>query len=98
MATTYIDVHRAEVHNLQAVNVRIPPNQLVVFTGVSGSGKSSLAFDTIFAESQRRYIESLSSYAKQFIGGLEKPAVESITGLSPAISIEQKSRNVYKNH
>jgi excinuclease ABC subunit A len=93
MATTYIDVHRAEVHNLQAVNVRIPRNQLVVFTGVSGSGKSSLAFDTIFAESQRRYIESLSSYAKQFIGGLEKPAVESITGLSPAISIEQKSSN-----
>jgi excinuclease ABC subunit A len=90
---THIDVHNAAVHNLQHVNVRIPRNQLVVFTGVSGSGKSSLAFDTIFAESQRRFVESLSNYAKQFIGAMERPKVESITGLSPAIAIEQKSSN-----
>jgi excinuclease ABC subunit A len=90
---TFIDIHNASVHNLQHVSLRIPRNQLVVFTGVSGSGKSSLAFDTIYAESQRRFVESLSNYAKQFIGAMERPAVESITGLSPAIAIEQKSSN-----
>lgn len=87
----YIVVRGANCHNLKNVSVSIPKNQLVVFTGVSGSGKSSLAFDTIFAEGQRRYIESLSAYARQFLGQLDKPDVESIEGLSPAISIDQKS-------
>lgn len=86
-----INVCQANVHNLKQVSVSIPRNRLVVFTGVSGSGKSSLAFDTIFAEGQRRYIESLSSYARQFMKGLQKPDVESIDGLSPAIAIDQKS-------
>lgn len=86
-----IRVHRANEHNLSDVSLTIPRNQLVVFTGVSGSGKSSLAFDTIFSEGQRRYVESLSSYARQFIGQFEKPDVESIEGLSPAIAIDQKS-------
>jgi len=86
-----IVVRGANCHNLKNVNVSIPKNQLVVFTGVSGSGKSSLAFDTIFAEGQRRYVESLSTYARQFLGQLDKPDVESIEGLSPAISIDQKS-------
>jgi len=89
----YIVVRGANCHNLKNVSVSIPKNQLVVFTGVSGSGKSSLAFDTIFAEGQRRYIESLSTYARQFLGQLDKPDVESIEGLSPAISIDQKSTN-----
>ena len=88
-----IIVRGANCHNLKNVSVSIPKNQLVVFTGVSGSGKSSLAFDTIFAEGQRRYIESLSAYARQFLGQLDKPDVESIEGLSPAISIDQKSAN-----
>lgn len=83
----------ASEHNLRKVNVDIPRNKLVVLTGVSGSGKSSLAFDTIFAEGQRRYMESLSSYARQFLGQMEKPKVDKITGLSPAISIDQKSTN-----
>jgi len=87
----YIEVIGAKQHNLKNINVKIPKNQLVVFTGVSGSGKSSLAFDTIFAEGQRRYIESLNTYARQFLGQLEKPDVEHIEGLSPAISIDQKS-------
>lgn len=87
----YIVVRGANCHNLKNVGVSIPKNQLVVFTGVSGSGKSSLAFDTIFAEGQRRYVESLSTYARQFLGQSEKPDVESIEGLSPAISIDQKS-------
>lgn len=87
----HIIVRGANQHNLKNVNVSIPKNQLVVFTGVSGSGKSSLAFDTIFAEGQRRYVESLSAYARQFLGQLDKPDVESIEGLSPAISIDQKS-------
>src|SRR4051812_39741290 len=78
-------------HNLKNIDVEIPKKKLVVFTGVSGSGKSSLAFDTIFAEGQRRYIESLSSYARQFLGQLEKPKFETIRGLSPTISIEQKA-------
>ncbi|OGH97789.1 MAG: excinuclease ABC subunit A [Candidatus Melainabacteria bacterium GWA2_34_9] len=89
----YIVVRGANCHNLKNVSVSIPKNQLVVFTGVSGSGKSSLAFDTIFAEGQRRYVESLSTYARQFLGQLDKPDVESIEGLSPAISIDQKSTN-----
>ena len=86
-----IIVRNAFMHNLKNINVKIPKNQIVVFTGVSGSGKSTLAFDTIFAEGQRRYIESLSTYARQFLGQLNKPEVESIEGLSPAISIDQKS-------
>ena len=91
MKNENIVVRGANQHNLKNVNVTIPKDQLVVFTGVSGSGKSSLAFDTIFAEGQRRYIESLSAYARQFLGQLDKPDVESIEGLSPAISIDQKS-------
>ena len=86
-----IDVYGAREHNLKNVNLSIPRNQLVVFTGLSGSGKSSLAFDTIFAEGQRRYIETFSSYARQFLGGMERPDVEKIDGLSPVISIEQKT-------
>jgi len=86
-----IVVRNAYMHNLKNIDVKIPKNQIVVFTGVSGSGKSTLAFDTIFAEGQRRYIESLSTYARQFLGQLNKPEVESIEGLSPAISIDQKS-------
>ena len=86
-----IIVKGAREHNLKSINVELPKKKLIVFTGVSGSGKSSLAFDTIFAEGQRRYIESLSAYARQFIGQLEKPKYETIKGLSPTISIEQKS-------
>ncbi|MBI3589841.1 MAG: excinuclease ABC subunit UvrA [Candidatus Melainabacteria bacterium] len=86
-----IKVRGAKEHNLKNINVDIPKNKLVVITGVSGSGKSSLAFDTVFAEGQRRYVESLSSYARQFLGQIDKPDVESIEGLSPAISIDQKS-------
>ena len=87
----YISIKGAKEHNLKNVDVDIPRNQLVVITGVSGSGKSSLAFDTIYAEGQRRYVESLSAYARQFLGLMEKPNVEQINGLSPAISIDQKS-------
>ncbi|MEM7163516.1 MAG: excinuclease ABC subunit UvrA [Bacteroidota bacterium] len=87
----YIEVIGARVHNLQNVDVSIPRNKLVVITGLSGSGKSSLAFDTIYAEGQRRYIETFSAYARQFLGGLERPDVDKITGLSPVISIEQKT-------
>ena len=86
-----IVVKGARMHNLKNIDVRIPRNRLTVITGLSGSGKSSLAFDTIFAEGQRRYVESLSAYARQFIAQMEKPEVESIEGLSPAISIDQKT-------
>lgn len=87
----YIEVFGANEHNLKNVSLKIPRNKLVVFTGLSGSGKSSLAFDTIYAEGQRRYIESFSAYARQFLGGLKRPNVERITGLSPVVSIEQKT-------
>ena len=90
-----ISVKGARENNLKDINVDVPKNKLVVITGVSGSGKSSLAFNTIFAEGQRRYMESLSAYARQFLGRMEKPDVDSIEGLSPAISIDQK--NVSKN-
>lgn len=88
---TYIDIWDAREHNLKGVDVRIPHNKMTVVTGVSGSGKSSLAFDTLYAEGQRRYMETFSSYARQFIGEMERPEVEKITGLSPVISIEQKT-------
>ena len=87
----YIEIFGAREHNLKNIDLKIPRNQLVVFTGLSGSGKSSLAFDTIFAEGQRRYIETFSAYARQFLGGLERPDVDKINGLSPVISIEQKT-------
>ena len=89
----YIKIRGANEHNLKNIDLNIPRNELVVLTGLSGSGKSSLAFDTIYAEGQRRYMESLSSYARQFLGQMEKPDIESIEGLSPAISIDQKSTN-----
>lgn len=91
--TEEIDVLGARVHNLKNIDVKIPRNSLVVITGLSGSGKSSLAFDTIFAEGQRRYIETFSAYARNFLGGMERPDVDKITGLSPVISIEQKTTN-----
>ncbi len=93
MSRQYIKIRGANEHNLKNIDLNIPRNELVVLTGLSGSGKSSLAFDTIYAEGQRRYMESLSSYARQFLGQMEKPDVESIEGLSPAISIDQKSTN-----
>ena len=86
----YIDIQNAHLHNLKNVNVIIPRNQLTVVTGLSGSGKSSLIFNTLYAEGQRRYVESLSSYARQFLGRLEKPMVDNIQGLTPCIAIEQK--------
>ena len=86
-----IVIKNAKENNLKSVSLTIPRDKLVVFTGLSGSGKSSLAFDTIFAEGQRRYVESLSAYARQFLGQMDKPDVESIDGLSPAISIDQKT-------
>jgi len=89
----FIEVYGAREHNLKNVSVKIPRNELVVITGLSGSGKSSLAFDTIFAEGQRRYIETFSAYARQFLGGLERPDVDKIEGLSPVIAIEQKTTN-----
>ena len=90
-----IVIKGAREHNLKNIDIEIPRDKLVVFTGLSGSGKSSLAFDTIYADGQRRYVESLSSYARQFLGQMEKPDVDLIEGLSPAISIDQKttSRN-----
>src|SRR5579872_1581615 len=86
----FISVKGAREHNLKNIDLQIPKNKLVVFTGLSGSGKSSLAFDTIYAEGQRRYVESLSSYARQFLGVMKKPDVDLIEGLSPAISITKK--------
>ena len=89
----WIKIRGAAENNLKNIDLDIPRNEMVVFTGLSGSGKSSLAFDTIYAEGQRRYMESLSSYARQFLGQMEKPKVEMIEGLSPAISIDQKATN-----
>src|SRR5580692_9454257 len=91
----FVEIHGAREHNLAIESLSIPKRQLVVFTGPSGSGKSSLAFDTLYAEGQRRYVETLSAYARQFLGQLERPKVDHLRGLSPAISIEQKtgSRN-----
>src|SRR4051794_25009780 len=86
-----ISIYGATEHNLQISHLEIPKKRMVVFTGVSGSGKSSLAFDTLYAEGQRRYVESLSAYARQFLGQMDKPKYESLRGLSPTIAIEQKS-------
>jgi excinuclease ABC subunit A len=91
MAIEKITIRGARQHNLKDISLEIPRNRLTVITGLSGSGKSSLAFDTIYAEGQRRYVESLSAYARQFLDQLEKPDVDAIDGLSPAISIEQKT-------
>lgn len=91
--TEWINVWGARVHNLKNVDVKIPRNALTVITGLSGSGKSSLAFDTIYAEGQRRYIETFSAYARNFLGNLQRPDVDKISGLSPVISIEQKTTN-----
>src|SRR3989441_10349939 len=90
-AASHLVIRGAREHNLKDVHLELPRDALIVFTGLSGSGKSSLAFDTIYAEGQRRYVESLSSYARQFLGQMEKPDVDFIEGLSPAISIDQKS-------
>lgn len=89
--TEHIHIVHANEHNLKNISLKIPRDQLVVITGISGSGKSSLAFDTIYAEGQRRYMETFSAYARQFLGNMERPDVESIDGLSPVISIEQKT-------
>ena len=89
----HIDVVGARVHNLKNIYIQIPKNKLVVITGISGSGKSSLAFDTIYAEGHRRYMETFGTYARQFMGEMERPDVDQITGLSPVISIEQKTTN-----
>src|SRR5258708_30210660 len=91
MAHDWVAVRGARVHNLKNIDVNLPRNKLVVITGLSGSGKAELAFDTIYAEGQRRYVESLSAYARQFLEQMEKPDVDLIEGLSPAISIEQKT-------
>src|SRR5512136_927643 len=91
MSQDKLIVRGARQHNLKNITVEIPRDQLVVITGLSGSGKSSLAFDTIYAEGQRRYVESLSAYARQFLGEMDKPDVDMIEGLSPAVSIDQKS-------
>ena len=88
-----ITIQGAREHNLKNVDLEFPRNRMVVFTGLSGSGKSSLAFDTLFAEGQRRYVESLSAYARQFLGQMDKPDVDFIEGLSPAVSIDQKTTN-----
>ena len=90
-----IQIEGAKVHNLKNLDLNIPRDELVVITGLSGSGKSSLAFDTIYAEGQRRYVESLSAYARQFLDKMKKPNVDLIEGLSPAISIEQKNTSIF---
>src|SRR3989338_987356 len=90
MADNFIKIRGARVHNLKNIDLDIPKNKLVVITGLSGSGKSSLAFDTLYAEGQRRYVESLSAYARQFLGVMDKPDVDKIEGISPAISIDQR--------
>ena len=90
MGTDYITVKGASEHNLKNIDVQLPRDKLIVITGVSGSGKSSLAFDTIYAEGQRRYVESLSAYARQFLNRMKKPEIDYIKGLCPAIAIEQK--------
>ena len=94
MANDKIVIKGAREHNLKNVNLTLPREKLIVMTGLSGSGKSSLAFDTIYADGQRRYVESLSSYARMFLGRMDKPDVDEITGLSPAISIDQKTTRV----
>ena len=91
MVNDWIKIHGARAHNLKNVDVDIPRDKFIVMTGLSGSGKSSLAFDTLYAEGQRRYVESLSAYARQFLGQMDKPDVDAIDGLSPAISIDQKT-------
>ena len=91
MAIKNIKIKGARAHNLKNISLEIPRDKLVVLTGLSGSGKSSLAFDTIYAEGQRRYVESLSSYARQFLGQMDKPDVDYIEGLSPSIAIDQKT-------
>ena len=95
MSSKDIFVKGAREHNLKNIDIHIPRDKLIVFTGLSGSGKSSLAFDTIYAEGQRRYVESLSSYARQFLGQMEKPDLDYIEGLSPAISIDQKTTSTF---
>ena len=94
----YIEVFGARAHNLRNIDVAIPRNKLVVITGLSGSGKSSLAFNTIYAEGQRRYMETFSAYARQFLGNMERPEVDKIEGLSPVISIEQKTTSRNPRH
>ena len=89
----FLEIYGAKENNLNNIDIKIPRDKLVVITGLSGSGKSSLAFETIYAEGQRRYMESMSSYARHFVGNMERPAVDDIKGLSPVISIEQKSVN-----
>ena len=96
MTATDIVIRGAREHNLRNINLRLPRNKLICMTGVSGSGKSSLAFDTVYAEGQRRYVESLSSFARQFLGQMPKPDVDFIGGLSPSISISQKDQNDVK--
>src|SRR6187399_1626861 len=94
MSEELLEIYGARVHNLKNIDLSFPRNKLVVITGLSGSGKSSLAFDTIYAEGQRRYLESFSAYARQFLGNMERPDVDRINGLSPVISIEQKTTNL----
>src|SRR5690242_20666805 len=94
MPEELLEIYGARVHNLKNIDLTFPRNKLVVITGLSGSGKSSLAFDTIYAEGQRRYLESFSAYARQFLGSMERPDVDKINGLSPVISIEQKTTNL----
>ena len=96
MLNNKIIIKGARENNLKNIDIELPKNKLIVFTGLSGSGKSTLAFDTIYAEGQRRYVESLSSYARQFLGGMEKPDIDSIEGLSPSIAIDQRLEQLLK--